>query len=155
MTTPVQPSNIATDLVVPQRGDPPAVFTPQYQTFLDRMHGEVIPSMNTLSAYFNESNAYAAVQVGLAENQVALAAQQVALAENQVSIAADQVALAKGHADDAESEKMQTVAIAASYTDGHQGSHNTFITTRNDGSPLQNGDMFFYSVDKKTYIWSI
>ena len=139
MTAPVKPSDIATDLVVPQRGDPPAVFTTQYQTFLDRMNGEIIPSMNALSAYFNASNTYAAEQVGLAENQA--------------SLAADQVALAKGYADEAESEKMQTVAIAASYTDGHQGSHDNFITTRNDGTPLQNGDMFFYNVDQKTYIW--
>lgn len=73
MTKPVQPNDIATDLVVPQRGDPPAVFTPQYQVFLDRMNDEVIPSMNTLSAYFNEANDYTADQVTLAANQAVLA----------------------------------------------------------------------------------
>lgn len=87
MTTPVQPGDIPTDLTVPQRGDPPAIFTPQYQTFLDRMNDEVVPSMNALSAYFNESNTYAAEQVTLAEEQVTLAAEQVALAEAQVSLA--------------------------------------------------------------------
>lgn len=87
MTKPVQPNGIATDLVVPQRGDPPAIFTPQYQTFLDRMNDEVVPSMNALSAYFNESNTYTAEQVTLAEEQVTLAAEQAALAEAQVSLA--------------------------------------------------------------------
>lgn len=81
MTTPVQPGDIPTDLTVPQRGDPPAIFTPQYQTFLDRMNDEVVPSMNALSAYFNESNTYTAEQVTLAANQVALAEVQVSLAE--------------------------------------------------------------------------
>lgn len=87
MTTPVQPGDIPTDLTVPQRGDPPAIFTPQYQTFLDRMNDEVVPSMNALSAYFNESNTYTAEQVTLAKEQVTLAADQVALAEVQVSLA--------------------------------------------------------------------
>ena len=83
MTAPVQPSDIATDLVVPQRGDPPAVFTPQYQTFLDRMNSEIIPAMNALSAYFNASNTYAAEQVGLAEDQVTAAATQAAIATSE------------------------------------------------------------------------
>lgn len=87
MTTPVQPGDIPTDLTVPQRGDPPAIFTPQYQIFLDRMNDEVVPSINSLSAYFNESNAYTAQQVALAADQVALAADQVTLAEYQVALA--------------------------------------------------------------------
>lgn len=89
MTTPVQPGDIATDLVVPKRGDPPAIFTPQYQKFLDRMNGEVVPSMNALSAYFNESNTYVAGQVALAEEQVTLATEKVALATEQASKAED------------------------------------------------------------------
>lgn len=89
MTTPVQPGDIPTNLTVPKRGDPPAIFTPQYQTFLDRMNGEVIPAMNALSAYFNESNVYVAGQVTLAEDQVTLATEQVTLAAVQANKAED------------------------------------------------------------------
>lgn len=108
MTTPVQPGDIPTDLTVPQRGDPPAIFTPQYQTFLDRMNDEVVPSMNALSAYFNESNTYAAQQVSLAADQVVLAADQVALAADQVALAADQVALAADQVSLAEAEAVRS-----------------------------------------------
>lgn len=89
MTTPVQPGDIPTDLTVPQRGDPPAIFTPQYQTFLDRMNDEVVPSMNALSAYFNESNTYVSDQVTLAEEQVTLATEQVTLATEQATRSED------------------------------------------------------------------
>lgn len=162
MTTPVQPGDIPTDLTVPQRGDPPAIFTPQYQTFLDRMNDEVVPSMNALSAYFNESNTYVAQQVSLAADQVVLAADQVALAEAQVTLATQEADRAKDSADKSAasanfvgdwSDLTGVLAFPSSvYHDGNYWLNLVEIPdvtlsepslTNSDYSPISNSDIRF------------
>lgn len=155
MTTPVQPGDIPTDLTVPQRGDPPAIFTPQYQTFLDRMNDEVVPSMNALSAYFNESNTYTAEQVTLAEEQVTLATEQVALATEQANRAegaANQSAASSNFAGEW-SELTGALAFPSSvYHDGNYWINTQEIPdvtasepsmTNSDYLPVSNSDVRF------------
>jgi len=56
--------------------------------------------------------------------------------------------------DDAEAALTQTVAIAGTYTVINQGAHATPPTTRNDGSPLQTGDLYYDTVAGRMKIWS-
>lgn len=61
----------------------------------------------------------------------------------------------------AEDSKNQMVSITQNYTAGHQGSWPTVITTRNDGSALQQADQFYYTgstgggyTQNTTYSWN-
>jgi hypothetical protein len=70
-------------------------------------------------------------------------------------------AAAESSATAAEDSKNQMVSITQSYTAGHQGSWPTAITTRNNGSALQQADQFFYTgatgggyTQNTTYSWN-
>lgn len=75
-----------------------------------------------------------------------------------VEAAAEQVesdALEAGEAkDDAEAALTQTIAIAGTYTEINQGAHATPPTTRNNGSPLQTGDLYYDIPSGRMKIWS-
>lgn len=70
-------------------------------------------------------------------------------------------AAAESSATAAEDSKNQMVSITQNYTAGHQGSWPTAITTRNNGSALQQADQFFYTgstgggyTQNTTYSWN-
>lgn len=56
-------------------------------------------------------------------------------------------------AEAAELAYQQTVAVAATYTTIHQGAHPSAPTTRNDGSPLQVGDLYYNTTTGKLQVW--
>lgn len=49
---------------------------------------------------------------------------------------------------------QQTAAISATYTAIHQGAHASAPTTRNGGSPLQVGDLYYNTTTGKIQVWS-
>jgi len=77
---------------------------------------------------------------------------------NWVETTAGQVEADAAAADasktDAEEAMTQAIAVAGTYTEINQGAHSTAPTTRNDGSALQNGDLYFNTVSGKMQVWS-
>lgn len=67
--------------------------------------------------------------------------------------AADVVS-AESAKDDAEEAMTQAIAIAGTYTVINQGAHSTPPTTRNNGSALQVGDLYYDIPSEKMKIWS-
>lgn len=56
--------------------------------------------------------------------------------------------------DQAEDAMTQAIAVAGTYTEIHQGAHATAPTLRNDGTALQNGDLYYNTATRKIQIWS-
>ena len=96
--------------------------------------------------------------VALAATNAYVNAQAAELAAGESESSADASELSAASAEDS---KNQMVSITQNYTAGHQGSWPTAITTRNDGSALQQGDQFYYTgstgggyTQNTTYSWN-
>jgi len=60
----------------------------------------------------------------------------------------------EANAETVDENTTAVIAIAGTYTSINQGAHATAPTTRNDGSPLQVGDLYYNTVSGRMKIWS-
>ena len=132
MPAPTPPTPIAAVPTTPDRNAGEDIFVPTMYTFLD---------------YFSPFKGYLQLVVTYCADVISWITPLVSSAESSATAAED--------------SKNQMVSITQSYTAGHQGSWPTAITTRNNGSALQQADQFFYTgatgggyTQNTTYSWN-
>jgi len=74
--------------------------------------------------------------------------------EGTATAVATDAATAVASKDAAETAMTQAIAVAGTYTAINQGAHSTPPATRNNGDPLQDGDLYYSIPEGRLKIWS-
>ncbi len=116
----------------PSRNDPPDVFVDKSDATLAAWP-QLVQQINAIAAWMESAGDTVYGRAGEA---------------------ADSATASAGSATAASQTLAQVVAVAGLYGNRHQGSHSTAPATRNDGSPLQVGDLYYDPVADKTFRWN-
>lgn len=116
----------------PSRNDPPDVFVDKSDATLAAWP-QLVQQINAIAVWMESAGATVYGRAGEAAESATASANSAASASNTLT---------------------EVVALAGLYGKRHQGSHSAPPTTRNDGSPLQVGDLYYDPVADKTFRWN-
>jgi len=108
------------------------------------------------TSFANKANAYVAwIGTNVTDQKAVIDWQNTVFTatETEATNAASSATAAATSATEADNTLSQTIAVAATYTELHLGSHTTAPTTDNEGGPLVNGMLYYNPTNQKTFIW--